>query len=217
MDEQSPPETKPSGEQLPYPKTSHTGIVEHFIRVGELFNISAAIRAQNPRGEFRLLIASVYSCRAIAELMLEQADRGELTVDREQLKVLLTKAIPFFNLIERIRIHDFHRYGLIPPTPGLNLMMGYGPVTLTARNGAAILQQTPSGPQITCTGGSSVKERRALYSVNGTFYDEDTDAQIPLRKIIRDYIFAIPAAVDEYEKLVKTPGGPSPSFLGDLE
>jgi hypothetical protein len=212
MDEQPAPEVKPTGTQIPLPKTSHPGIVEHFYRVGELFNTAAAIREENPKGEFRLLMAAVYSCRAIVELMMEQADRGELTVDRDQLKALLAKWIPYFNLVERIRIHDFHRYGLTPPTPGLKMMMGFGPTTLTARKGMAVLQQTPSGPRITCTGNSTVKERRALYSVNGTFYDEDTDTQAPLSKIIRDYFFAVPAAVDEYEKLVTTPGGPSPSF-----
>ena len=134
--------------------------------------------------------------------MLEQADRGELTVGRDQLKEFLTDALPHYGLIERIRIHDFHRYGLVPPNPNVKMMMGRGPITLKASKGAAIMQQTASGPSFTCTGNSSVKQRRPLFSVDGTFYDEDTESQVPLDQIIKDYLPAVAGAVDEFEKLI---------------
>jgi len=96
-------------EKIPTPKTSHEGIREHFVRACLFFN--TGMQTQNYANRFRILIASVYSCRAIVELMLEQADRAELTVGRDELIKLLSDALPHYGLIERIRIHDFHRYG----------------------------------------------------------------------------------------------------------
>lgn len=186
-------------ENIPIPKTSHEGIREHFVRACLFFN--TGMQTPDYANRFRILIASVYSCRAIVELMLEQADRGELTVSREAVKELLAEALPRYGLIERIRIHDFHRYGLVPPNPQVKMVMARGPITLKASKGAAVLQQTASGPEITCTGNSSVKLRRALFSADGTFYDEDTESQVPLDQIIKDYLPAVAGAVEEFEKL----------------
>lgn len=204
-------------QQVPLPKTTHRGIVEHFMRACMFYE--AAVRQSDPQVQFRIYMAALYSCRAIAELMLEQAapPRNELTIDRKGLDALLVAKLPYYKLIERIRIHDFHRFGLTPPIPGVTMMQGFGPVKLEASNGVAAVQQFADGPKNTCTGNSSVKGQRPLYSVDGTFYDEDTDAQVPLGKIIRDYALAVPAAVDEYEKHVKCPGsqpsGPPPGFF----
>jgi len=186
-------------EEIPIPETSHVGIREHFVRACLFFN--TGMQTPDHANKFRILIASVYSCRAIVELMLEEADRGELTVNRDALKEILSNALPRYGLIERIRIHDFHRYGLVPPNPNIKTMMGGGPITLKASKGAAVLQQTASGPTVTCTGNSSVTMRRPLFSVDGTFYDEDTDLQIPLDQVIKDYLPAVPDAVDQFEKL----------------
>lgn len=186
-------------EKIPIPKTSHDGIREHFVRACLFFN--TGMQTPDYANKFRIFIASIYSCRAIVELMLEEADRGELTVDRDALKGILANALPHYGLIERIRIHDFHRYGLVPPNPNVKMMMGRGPITLKASKGAAVLQQTASGPSVTCTGNSSVKMRRPLFSVDGTFYDEDTDSQVPIDQIIKDYLPAVPDAVEEFEKL----------------
>lgn len=186
-------------EKIPIPKTSHDGIREHFVRACLFFN--TGMQTPDYANRFRILIASVYSCRAIVELMLEQADRGELTVDREELTKLLANALPRYGLIERIRIHDFHRYGLVPPNPHMKMVMTRGPITVKASKGAAVIQQTASGPEITCTGNSSVKLHRALFSADCTFYDEDTKSQVPLDQIIKDYLPAVAGAVEEFEKL----------------
>ena len=189
-------------EKIPIPDTSHDGIREHFIRACLFFN--SGMQTPDFANRFRILIAAVYSCRAIVELMLEQADRSELTVDRDTLKETLAEKLPRYGLIERIRIHDFHRYGLVPPNPKVKMMATRGPITLKASKGAAVLQQTMAGPKITCTGNSSVKLRRALFSVDGTFYDEDTDSQVELGQLIKDYLVALPDAVAEFETLCAT-------------
>jgi len=178
-------------------------------------------RAPDKVAGFRLLLASVYSCRAIAELMLEETDplRDELTVDREGLTNLLVAKLPHFKLIERIRIHDFHRYGLTPPNPDATTktMMFRGPVTLTVGGngpGTAFFTIGRNGPEAFVKGCAKVKQRRPLLDVNGAFYDESTNRLIPLRTIIREYLMAVPAMIEEFNTLYKSPEGHTP-YEGD--
>ncbi len=135
--------------------------------------------------------------------MLEEASRGELTVDRKAAEELIVAELPYYGLIERIRIHDFHRYGITPPNPAVNEVRGYGPTTLKASRGEAVLSLTPQGPKTTCTGNSSVKERRPIHMVNDTFFDDDTEKQVALATIIRDFLIAVPKAVCVFEGLYK--------------
>jgi hypothetical protein len=195
-------------EEIKIPDTSHWGIKEHFIRAGMFYN--AGMHAENKIFAFRVFLASVYSCRAIAELMLEEAQRGELTIDREALKAIVVQKLPYCNLIERIRIHDFHRYGLQPPVPGLKGAMMHGPMTLMASNGMAAMQITPAGPVFTTTGNSTIIKRRSLFTDDGRFYDEDTEAHVSLPKMIKDYLLAVPSVVDEFEKLYRNSNGHVP-------
>jgi hypothetical protein len=204
-------------EELTIPVTTHPGIREHFIRA-VMFN-NLAIQIGEPANKFRVMIAAIYSCRAIAELMLERADREELTVDRVELKELLAKSLPFFNLVERIRIHDFHRYGLFPPNPGVRMISGRGPIKITASGGVAGLQYTSDGPKMTVTGNSKIQGQRPLFDADGLFFDEESQVHVSLSQILAEYLKAAPSAVDEYEKLLNEKGRvahPTPELFPHL-
>jgi hypothetical protein len=169
--------------------------------------------------KFRILLAAAYSCRAIVELMLEETtpERDALTVDREGLTALFVAKLPYFRLIERVRIHDFHRYGLSPPIPGVNHVMYRGPTTLTVGGdgpGTAFWTLGRNGPETFVKGSGKVKEHRPLLEVNGAFYDDATKTYVPLSKIIREYLLAMPAMIDEFNKLYKDPDGHKP-YEGD--
>ena len=189
-------------DEIQIPVTLHPGIREHFIRAVLFNNLGA--KAADPANRFRAMMAAVYSCQAMAELMLDRAGRGELTVERGALKDILAQCLPFFNLIERIRIHDFHRYGLIPPNPSMNMVAIRGPIELIARQGAAGLTYGPQGPERVCSGKSTIKEQRPLFDVNGMFFDEDSGTHVDVNTIIREYLKAIPNAVREFEKRLTT-------------
>jgi hypothetical protein len=191
-------------EEVEIPETCHPGIREHFIRA-VLFN-NQGMEIAHPANKFRVLIAAIYSCRAMVELMLEQADRGQLTVTRGELKERLVLLLPYFNLIERIRVHDFHRYGLIPPDPRLKMVVSRGPIKLTASQGAAVWQYTAEGPKSTVSGKSSVKGQRPLHNIDGNFFDEDTGQHIDINTIIASHLKSMPAAVIEFEKLLTDEG-----------
>lgn len=164
-------------------------------------NFGREAKDKNIAVGFRLWLAAVYSCRAIAELMLDAADQKELTVDREELKAMLITKLPYFNLIERIRIHDFHRFGIIPPNPELVSQMFMGPMKLVVSKGSAAVFMSESGPVKQCTGNSRIVEQRPLFMQDGLFRDEDTGTMVPLPRIIESYILGVNAAVEEFEKL----------------
>ena len=113
-----------------FPDPRVTGVREHYQRVR--FFRALAEECPDAKSKFRLLLAGVYSARGVVELIFEAADKGQLNITREDLKAHLCAQIRRYDLIERIRIHDFHRLGLVPPDPRFKVMMQRGPVKLRA-------------------------------------------------------------------------------------
>jgi len=196
-------------DRVPYPIARHPGVNEHFLRAVWFFN--SAMAAKKVADQFRILVAAAYFARGIAELFIDMVvgGRNELVGGKKALDKIF-KDVPYFDLIGRIRIHDFHRCGLVPPSPEVNSVVGLGPVQLVASKGEATIQLTPNGPVIHTTGNSKVIETRPLYSVNGTFYDKVSKKQVSLRVIVQEYLKAMPAAVAECEKLYE-PGRAFPT------
>ncbi len=120
----------------PFPDVRVAGVREHYRRVRFFHTLAGT--CSDPAGKFRVLLAGIYSARAVIELIFEATDKGQLSRTREDLKAQLEKQIPWYDLIERIRIHDFHRFGLVPPDPRLEVMIQRGPVKLRARKGVAV-------------------------------------------------------------------------------
>ncbi len=183
--------------KLEMPATSHAGIIEHFTRAALFYNIGMQT---DDSARYRLHIAAIYSCRAIAEMMFEEADRGRVNADRGKVKQILLSALPFFNLVERIRIHDFHRVGLVPPDPNQKVIQFSGPVKLKPKGGQTIMSQTDKGFEYEVTGESSFAEQRSLVILNEYFFDEDTQSRVTLSNIIREYLVAVPHAVDQFQQ-----------------
>ena len=115
MSEEQPESTQqpPPSIEIAKPITPHGGILEHFERV-VLFN-NLAHHLQDAGHRYRLFLAAIYSCQAIVELMYEECTDKLVSVTREELKAALKPLLPGFSLIEKIRIHDFHRFGITPP------------------------------------------------------------------------------------------------------
>ena len=149
------------------------------------------------------MVASVYSARAVVELMFEAADKDLLSVKRDELKNRLPAKLLWYNLIERIRIHDFHRFGLIPPDSHMKVMFQRGPIKLRAQKGSALHTIQAGGPKIEVTGQSSIKEQRPLLNNDGRFFDEDTNQYVTLEQILVDFLGAVPAVIEEFEQELK--------------
>ena len=62
---------------MPFGSPRLCGIHEHLERVQLFFEISK--RETDPKVSYRLKLAAIYSCRAIPELMLEAAEKQEVS------------------------------------------------------------------------------------------------------------------------------------------
>jgi D-serine dehydratase len=107
-----------------------SGIKEHLLRIKHF--AKNAKRAKKQESKFRNLIAAIYPSRAIAELMFECSDKKLIDQSRDDLKKWFEEEISFFLLIEKIRIHDFHRFGCLPPSNKYKTSFIGGPITNTS-------------------------------------------------------------------------------------
>ncbi len=131
------------------------GIREHLQRAQ--FFIDLARQQEDAKSSYRLKLAAVYSCRAIADLMLEAAEKQEIKgLNRKALEDQISRKLPFYTLLEHIRIHDFHRFGILPPDPALKQVMFGGPLKLIAQKGVAVVSMTAQGVKVQTTGESHV-------------------------------------------------------------
>jgi hypothetical protein len=181
------------------------GIYEQYTRAKRFVRL--AYRCRKPVAKFTNLIAAVYPARAIVELMLEAAEKQELKPfqnktdakeSRRKFEEEFTPKLPYHYLLEKIRIHDFHRFGCLPPSQKYQSIFAGGPIKLTARNGIAALLLPAEGPKYIKTGKSLVKEQRPLYTKNGLFYDEESGKYVPLDKILDDFLSAVPGVIEYF-------------------
>ena len=183
------------------------GIHEQYYRAQRFLQLSH--RCKKARSRFTNLITAVYFARAIVELMLEAAEKQELRPfcnkdikeSRKKFEEKLASTLPHYYLIEKIRIHDFHRFGCIPPSPKYREVFGGGPIRFSVKKGSAVLRLTPKGPKIALTGNSSDNSQRPLYNYDGRFFDEESNKLLSLEEILRDFIEAVPSAIAEFEHL----------------
>ena len=187
-----------SNDIWPFADPRLSGIKEHHSRIRAFFEI--ARNTEDPATVFRLHIACIYFARGIIELLFEAADRQQISSSREELKTSLPDKLRWYDLIERIRIHDFHRFGIIPPKPTQKTMFLGGPVKVKAKRGAASYSILPTGPKIETTGDSKVDEQRPLICGNGSFFDDTTGRSVTLVQILEDFLIDIPDVIKEYEK-----------------
>jgi hypothetical protein len=186
------------------------GALEHVNRV-RLFGI---ISAQVPdwQSKYRLAVAAIYSCRAFSEILLEAADKQEFTAldgqtprTRASVEADLAARIPFYSLIERIRIHDFHRFGLTPPDPngeysGVGML---GPIRLTVQRGSAGIWLGENGLEQITEGASSVKLMRPLVINNGHFFDDESQRFVDLAEVLNAFLEKAPSIAESYSGLLR--------------
>jgi len=183
------------------------GIYEQYYRARHFLQL--ANRCKKARSRFTNLIAAVYPAQAIVELMLTAAEEQELITfhnkdkneSYKQFKQKLAPTLPHYYLIEKIRIHDFHRFGCVPPNPKLHQKTLGGPIKLTAKRGAIALRLKPEGPEISCSGDSHAKEQRPLCNYDGRFFEEESNKLLSLEEILGDFLEAVPSAIVQFEHL----------------
>jgi hypothetical protein len=185
------------------------GIDEQYKRACRFLKLARRCRKES--NKFFNLIAAIYPARAVAELMLEAAEKGCLETlrdkdgekARKEFEGNLAPKLPYYYLIEKIRIHDFHRFGCLMPNQKYRKVFIGGPIKLIANKGIATMTVSQKGVQVALTGNSSVKQYRLLVNADGQFHDEETGNYLPLEEILGEYLGAIPEAI-EYFKIKKS-------------
>lgn len=184
------------------------GVREHLERAQ--FFLDLTKNEKDLKSAHRFMLAAVYSCRAIADLMLEAAEKQEIKSlsdsdskkNRAAFESQISTNLPYYDLLERIRIHDFHRFGLVPPDPKFSVTMFGGPIKLTAQKGAAAVLVTGQGPTVSTTGSSHVKFQRPLLTQESEFFDDDSAKFVKLEEVLGAFLKKAPDVVSEFEKLV---------------
>ena len=100
------------------------------------------------------------------------------------------------------RIHDFHRFGCVPPDPKYHMVLYGGPSKLVANQGAAVLAILSEGPKFTLTGNSQIKGQRPLCVDDGQFFDEASGRYLSLENILGEYLSAMPATISKFAQLL---------------
>ena len=176
-----------------------TGILEHHERAC-LFAAEAAA-APGPRAAFRHWMASVYFLRAAVELMRETAKRGELVVDCRALDQLIGAQMPRSRLIRRLRIRDFHHYGVMGPR---HLMLQFQMRLPAYGQGGATFHVDPSNPRLRLR----ISDRSSNYSFFMTsgllVQDELEPVPISLRRLVAEQLQQLPRTVGAFVALLRS-------------
>ena len=194
---------------FPLPSPRVRGVREQYYRAKWLLRL--ARRTKKRARSFRLLMLAMYPARAVVELMLEAAEMQELAKHRDpdprksrkSFEDEIVPKLPYYFLIEKIRIHDFHRFGCVPPDPRCRQVFFGGLMKLRARKGAAVLAIPPSGPVVTTTGESTFKDQRSLCNADGEFFDEETKRYIPLGRILSEFLAALLPVIADFKRLAE--------------
>ena len=178
---------------------------EHLSRAA--FFLETARTARDPTAMRRLQLAAIYSCRAVVELMFEAAERQEIKNpgepnahwNRKQLEDHVSPKLPFYALVERIRVHDFHRFGIVPPNSEYQEVFLGGPIKLVTQQGATVFAIGMQGPVKLASGNSQIKGQRPLLNQDGQFFDEESSTYVALEVIIEKFISSAHEVVVEIE------------------
>jgi hypothetical protein len=192
----------------PFPDPRTQGVREQYTRA--VIFLREALASSDPEYRFRRLVAAIYPARAAVEIMLEAAKGQHLRAysntdgnqSRKNLEAVIAPRLPRYYLLEKVRIHDFHRFGVLPQ-PGHFL---WGPIKLTASRGDAgiAIPLTPGGGRdIIETGNSRVQEQRPLQILDEQVFDEEAGAYVGLDQLLLDYLRALPEVIEDFEKLLE--------------
>jgi hypothetical protein len=175
------------------------GILEHHERA-YLFAAEAAA-APGPRASFRHLMAAVYSLRGAVELMRETADRGELRVGRRQLERMVDSLMPRARLIRRLRIRDFHHYGVMGP---LHMMLEFQIRLPAYGHGGVTFYVNPWNPRLR-VGISDRSRNYSFFMTSGLLVqDEREPLPITLGQLVVEQLQQLPGTLNAFIGLLRS-------------
>jgi hypothetical protein len=175
------------------------GIVEHLDRA-TLFD-SEARAAPGPTAAFRHWIASVYFLRAAVELMRESAIRGELTVDLPQLDRVIATLVPRWRLVHRLRIRDFHYYGVLGPG---HMQLEFQLRLPALGQGNIHFRVNPSRPGLRCEISDGSRNYKYFLTSGFLVQDHLEPRPILLPRLVDEQLRQIPRALHAFVQVLRS-------------
>jgi hypothetical protein len=128
---------------------------------------------------------------------------NEKSKNYKSFEKVIAPKLPYYDLIERIRIHDFHRFGLLPPDPRHQETFVGGPMILKAQKGGVQVTVTEKGLETSATGNSNTDMQRPLLVRDDAYFDEASTKWVTLEMIVADFLAAAPEVISDFESLLK--------------
>lgn len=181
------------------------GILEQHKRAKRFLRL--ANKCKRDASRFTNLIAAIYPARSIVELMLEAVEKQELAEfkgkaqeNRESFEGALKPKLPFYDLLEIIRIHDFHRFGCIPAPQKREIVIMQGPIKIRAGKGGNPQSAAPGGLNYVAKGNVSITGQRSLVRKNNDFFDEEKGEYVSLDLVLENFLSAVPETIKWFKE-----------------
>jgi hypothetical protein len=151
--------------------------------------IQAAIGADRPVADFFGQLQAVYSTMAVLEITEFLSERQFIKFSEEEIDVAFHRHVPYANLAYVMRIHDFHRRGLVKPEhSGMMRMYGTVQVTKRQKHGTGYVEVSLISGEITKvrTHNSTVKLDKPLLQSKWSFKTDDMPSFVDIRQVNTD-------------------------------
>lgn len=171
-----------------FPLLESIPVSDHFYRA--IFFLNNCRQSPDILGYNWNILASIYSARAIVEIVDHQLKKGILGLDPDTFWEGARSSVRRFRLIETIRVQDFHR---TPVRFDPNVQSFLGPAVVRsstqAGSGGGLSVDPETGkPVVHKTRNASVKQDRPLATSGLLAHDYDLDEMIQIDVALEQYL-----------------------------
>jgi len=151
--------------------------------------IQSAIGVNGPVADFLGQLQAVYSTMAVLEITELLGRREFITFSEEEINAAFQRHVPYANLAYVMRIHDFHREGLVKPEHSGTLYMYVTLEVTTRQKGSSgyVKVSLPTGEMTKVrTHNSIVKLDKPLLQSKWSFKTDDMPSFVDIRQVNAD-------------------------------
>jgi len=162
--------------------------------------LDGALACTDRTSRFDKLVSAIEPAVGIPE-QITQARQGrfrEIRIGKSELRRHLIGELPHLELLEKLRIHDFHRAGLTAPAGTTTI---HGEIRLEARGPGGFAQHGltwPDNKPITrhSAGGSVTLDNKMVYQHEDTFLDETMGQYFSLEVLLSEFLEKAPVVIE---------------------
>jgi hypothetical protein len=165
-----------------------TGIIDHFYR--SLYFLNAARSTQFEEDFSWNILASIYSSRAIFEIVYTKCNGSLFGGDKEKLTRDARIAVRRFKVIESVRIQDFHR-GAVKFNPRMTAIIGPMSGKTSSQRGSLVslfVDLTTGKSMEYKLRNASLKHDRTIKINALAIEDHDTGEMVPIDVAVEQYL-----------------------------